>query len=98
MLRRLRALRHKRAMSVSSSGSDEPRFSRSARARSGSATAGGHSSRGRELRRRWSVTSSAVPMPSSTDTGGEEAAQAAEALVRMAALVPDLQMYIIKMM
>ena len=85
-------------MSVSSSGSDEPRPSRSARARSGSATAGGHSSRGRELRRRWSVTSSAVPMPPSTDAGGEEAAQAAEALVRMAALVPDLQMYIIKML
>lgn len=100
VLRRLRALRHKRASSVSSgSGSDaESRPTRGARARSGSAAAGGRSSRGRELRRRWSVSSAAVPMPPAVDRGSEETAQAAEALVRMAALVPDLQMYIIKML
>lgn len=137
VLRRLRSMRHQRAMSVGSDGKgqtppagEEP--APSVRARAATTVAmpapapaahvpprfstvvgpqrhrqhAGRSTAGREMRRRWSagISVAAVPpLPPSpgTDHSHEppvDDATTAEALVRLAELVPDLQMRIIKML
>ena len=137
VLRRLRSMRHQRAMSVGSDGKSQtppagedpapsvraraattvavpapapaahvpPRFSMVVGPRRHRQHAG-RSTAGREMRRRWSagISVAAVPpLPPSpgTDHSHEppvDDATTAEALVRLAELVPDLQMRIIKML